>query len=130
MANLKNSEDLQPLDDDSKAKNTKSGSVGRGEAVLGKMVEENLKLTQEMHKMVKSIKRYIFMQQLMTVVKIIFFLAIISAGFIFLPPIVENLFNYYKEFLGSIGGLEDVKDQLDAINLDNLQSIPGFIKQK
>lgn len=95
-----------------------------------KMIKESLKLTEEIHKMTKSIKSYLMWQQIFSFVKIVIFLAPIILGFIFLPRLIQDFTNnpgkllnnsFFSTYLQSL--TETMTDQLmkQEIDLNSLK---------
>ena len=77
---------------------------------IKKLLEKNLTLTEEIHKMVKSIKRYMFWQNIWSFLKILVIVVPIVIGIIYLPPLLKGVFQQYQSLLG--GG--------DGLNLESL----------
>ncbi|MDD5290582.1 MAG: hypothetical protein PHZ04_00505 [Patescibacteria group bacterium] len=77
---------------------------------IKKLLEENLKLTAETHKMVKKIKSYMFWQNVWSFLKVLIVVVPIILGIIYLPPLLKGVFQQYKSLLG--GGV--------GLNLENL----------
>lgn len=80
---------------------------------IKRLVEENLKLTEEVYKMSKYIKRFVVFSQIASVLKILLFAIPIILGILYLPPLLEQVFSQYQELLGIPG------------KVNNLQSAPG-----
>lgn len=83
---------------------------------IKKLLKKNLELTEEIHGMVKSVKRYIIWQRVFGVLKILIILIPITLGIIYLPPIVKKAYEQYKEVLGFTNNPMD-------ISVENLKSI-------
>jgi len=98
---------------------------------IEKLLEENLKLNQQMHKMVKSIKNYVIGQRIWFVIKILIIVTPIVLGFIYLPPLLSDLMSQYKDLLNmgeTSAGLEGVDlNVLDNIDLNSLS--PELLKK-
>jgi len=77
---------------------------------IKKLLEENLRLAAETHKMVKKIKSYMFWQNVWNFLKILIIVVPIIIGIIYLPPLLKGVFQQYQSLLG--GG--------DGLNLENL----------
>ncbi|PIT95586.1 hypothetical protein COT96_00370 [Candidatus Falkowbacteria bacterium CG10_big_fil_rev_8_21_14_0_10_38_22] len=67
---------------------------------IKKILEENLKLTQEIHQMTKKIKNYINFQKVMSLIYILLIVVPIILGIIYLPPLLSNLLEQYRGLLG------------------------------
>ena len=72
---------------------------------IKKLLEENLKLTKEMHAMTKKIKSFIVWQQVMGIIKILLIAVPIIIGIIYLPPLLNELYSSYQELLGLQSGV-------------------------
>lgn len=80
---------------------------------IKKLLEKNLKLTEEIHKMTKGIKSYVLWERIFGALKILFIVAPIVLGIIYLPTILEKTLEPYKELLNMDGAN-------GQINLDDL----------
>lgn len=81
---------------------------------LRKLLEKNLELSEEMHKMLKKISKYIFWQQVFNILKLLIIVVPIILGIIYLPPLLGDLISQYSEFL---------KNPIDAGNLELLEML-------
>ncbi|MDD5032491.1 MAG: hypothetical protein PHR36_05665 [Patescibacteria group bacterium] len=72
---------------------------------IKKLLEKNLKLAEETHKMVRSIKSYMFWQNVWGFLKILIIVVPIVIGIIYLPPLIKDVFRQYQSLLGGEGGL-------------------------
>lgn len=59
---------------------------------LKDLLKENLKVSQEIRVMVSHINRYVAWQRIFGVIKIFIVLVPIIIGFIYLPPLLKDLF--------------------------------------
>ncbi len=66
---------------------------------LRRMVEKNLKLTEDLHEKVKKINRFVVWSQIMGFIKIVLILGPIIIGIIFLPPLLKDVFKEYRQIL-------------------------------
>ena len=71
---------------------------------IKKTLEQNLKLTEEIHAMTKKIKSYLAFQRLVSIFYLFIIIAPIILGVIYLPPLLSGLFDQYKDVLGLQGG--------------------------
>lgn len=79
---------------------------------IKKILAENLALTKEIYVMTKKIKGYVTFQKVMSLVYIALIVVPIILSIIYLPPLLESLFNQYKDALGieeNSGGNNTVK---------------------
>jgi len=72
---------------------------------IKKLLEENLKLTAETHKMVKSVKSYMLWQNIFSFLKILIIVVPVVIGIIYLPPLLKDVFQQYQSLLGGGDGL-------------------------
>jgi len=72
---------------------------------IKKLLEKNLELTEEIYKMVKGIKKYIFWQKVFSFLKILIIVVPIIIGIIYLPPLLKGVFQQYQSLLGGGDGL-------------------------
>ena len=92
---------------------------------IKKILEENLKLTQEIYEMTKKIKSFITFQKVMSFVYFFLIVGPLVLGIIFLPPLLKNVFSQYSELLGGEGGF-NIESLLKGgqapagLNLNNL----------
>jgi len=66
---------------------------------IKEVLKKNLELTQDIHRMVKKINKFIIWQQVIGVIKILLIIVPLVAGFIYLPGLLKNAFEPYKELL-------------------------------
>lgn len=93
---------------------------------IEKLIEQNLRLTEEIYKMTKKINHFILWSRIFGVIKILIIAVPVILGIIYLPPILKDAFDKYKNLIG-IGqnpkeGLVDSESQfnLDDINPNQL----------
>lgn len=89
---------------------------------LKNLMEENLKLTKEIHAIAKKLNRHIIWQQVFGFVKILIIAVPIVLGIIYLPPLLEKVYQQYSEVMD----LGDVKNQ---INIDELKNLIPQLKK-
>lgn len=70
------------------------------EEEIKKLLTENLKLNQEIHKMVKGIKSFLFWQRIWGVIKILIIIVPIVISIIYLPPLFKQIMGQYQSLLG------------------------------
>lgn len=83
---------------------------------IKKLVEKNLELTEEIHRMTKKINSFIAFQKVMSVVYFLLIVIPLILSFIYLPPLIGNIVGQYQDLLGnsSTGSIESL---LEGINL-------------
>ncbi|MEK7202963.1 MAG: hypothetical protein AAB653_01480 [Patescibacteria group bacterium] len=85
---------------------------------IKKLLEKNIKLTEETHAMAKKIKGYLAFQHLLGIFYLIMIIAPIILGIIYLPPLLGDLIDQYKTVLDiDSGGKNNLLDKLDINNL-------------
>lgn len=84
---------------------------------LKKILEENLRLTQEVHAMTHKIKSYITFQKFMSFVYLVLILGPVIFSIIYLPPLLKQAFGQYSELLNPTNPGLILKD----VNLMNLK---------
>ncbi|MDP2709166.1 MAG: hypothetical protein Q8O93_03910 [bacterium] len=103
---------------------------------IKKLLEQNLKLTEEIYAMTKKMKSYLAFQRLVSLFYLVLIIAPIILSIIYLPPLLNNLFSQYKDALGIEGGpsgtiqglLNGGAGNLDLNNLD-VNNLPPQVKQ-
>ncbi len=66
---------------------------------IKEVLKKNLELTQDTHRMIKKIHKFIIWQQVIGIIKILLIIVPLVAGFIYLPGLLKNAFEPYKELL-------------------------------
>jgi hypothetical protein len=79
---------------------------------IKKLVEENIKLSEEILEISKKTKRYIFFQQIYGVIKLLIIVVPIILGIIYLPPLLEDALSQYTDLLGGVGSSSDLLESL------------------
>jgi len=82
---------------------TKVDPRGCSPIEIRELLGENLKLNKEIHVMVKSVKKYMMWQQIWSIFKILIIVVPIVLGLIYLPAMLQPLFEQYKDLMGGIG---------------------------
>jgi hypothetical protein len=90
-------------------------------ADIKKLLEENLELTRETHKMVKKIKNHIVLEQFLNILKILVIVLPIVWAIIYLPDIIKPYWNQYQQAIGV---------NSSDLNLQNLQKTLNSLKQQ
>jgi hypothetical protein len=81
---------------------------------IKKILEENLRLTQEIHDMTHKIKSYITFQKVMSVFYLLIIVVPIIFSIIYLPPLIKGMIGPYEELLQGAGGLGNLKGMIDS----------------
>lgn len=68
------------------------------------LLEKNLELTQEIHGMMRSVKRYMLWQRIMGMIYFLLIVVPIIISIIYLPPLLKNLFGQYQQILNGESG--------------------------
>jgi hypothetical protein len=86
------------------------------------MLEENLKMTEEIYVMTKKIKNYVAFQKVMSFIYFLIIVVPIVLSIIFLPPLIKNYLDQFNELMGT--GSANWQDLFKAgagqIDLENL----------
>ncbi len=93
---------------------------------IKKLLEENLALTQEIHKMVKQVKHYTTFQKIVSFIYLLLIVVPIILGVIFLPSLLSGYIKQYQDLLGTdtTNGAADVMKSLPAgINIDQIKGL-------
>jgi len=67
---------------------------------IKKLLEKNLELNEEIYHMVRDLKNYIFWQRIWSVFKVLIIVVPLIIGFIYLPPLIKDMFTGYQSLLG------------------------------
>ena len=93
---------------------------------IKKILEQNLKLTEEIYAMTKKMKSYLAFQRLVSLFYLFIIIAPIILGAIYLPPLLNGLFDQYKDVLGIQGGTSTIQGLLNggvgSVDLNNLDT--------
>ncbi|PIR73604.1 MAG: hypothetical protein COU40_01750 [Candidatus Moranbacteria bacterium CG10_big_fil_rev_8_21_14_0_10_35_21] len=84
---------------------------------IEEMMTENLQLTQEIHKMTKSVKNYVIVQRILSVVYLLLIVVPLILSIIYLPPLLGNVIGQYQNLLG---GEQNVGDMKNPQNMGNI----------
>lgn len=105
---------------------------------IQKILEEIRDLSRENHKMTKKIKRFVTISEVMGIIKLALIITPIVLGFIYLPPILKDIANTYKNLLGigqngNGGGIiENLINQFPGFNrnmdFENIEMPPELMK--
>jgi len=68
------------------------------------LLEKNLELTQEIHGMMRSVKRYMLWQRIIGIIYFLLIVVPIIISIIYLPPLLKNLFGQYQQILNGESG--------------------------
>ncbi|GEM_PF-3355322 len=69
---------------------------------IEKLIKENLALNKEMKEMIIKIHRYVLIRRVVGIIKITFFVLVIFAAFIWLPPFLEGVVFKLNEIYSNI----------------------------
>lgn len=100
------------------------------------LVRKNAEMNREMYNMLKSVKRFILFQRIWFGLKVTIILVPLILGFIYLPPLVEEWTNKYKDMLPMEGsGLWDrpssQKEEVDQELLkEHIRELPPKEKEE
>ena len=80
---------------------------------IKRMVEENLKLSEENKEMIKKMKGYLRFQKIVSIFYFLLIVVPIILSIIYLPPILKNVAEPYLDLIKGTDGIN-----LDDINVD------------
>jgi hypothetical protein len=106
--------------EESKKENINNNNEVITPADIKKLLEENLELTRETHKIVKKIKSHIVLEQVLNIIKILVIVVPIILGIIYLPSILKPLWDQYQQAIGV---------NSSDFNMQNLQKTLNSLKQ-
>ena len=88
---------------------------------LKELAEKNIKLSEEVLALSKKINGFVIWQRIFGIIKILIIIVPVILGIMYLPSLLSDVLDTYKELLG-IG---------DAVNngLTNLDNLPPNIKE-
>jgi hypothetical protein len=95
---------------------------------LKQLLQENLKLTKEIHQKTAKIKSWVTMQRVWGVVKVLIILVPLILGAIYLPPLVQTVIEpaqtLYQQSIKIIQGVDQQQEALEDVNhqLKNLET--------
>lgn len=75
---------------------------------IKKLLEKNLELTEDIYKKTKYIKKYVIIQQVLGVLKVLIIVVPIALGIIYLPPLLKNVYSQYQGLLNAGGKLDTI----------------------
>lgn len=75
-----------------------SGQVAKTE--LRDMMEKNLKMTEEMHAMMKKMDKFIFWSKVSSLLKFVIIILPLILSYFLLSPMLKSAFTQYQDLLG------------------------------
>lgn len=81
------------------------------------LLEENLKLTKEIHQMSRKVSRYVAFQKVLSAIYLLLIIVPIIISAIYLPPLIKNIISPYQELLNGGG---DFGRTGDTQNIENI----------
>ena len=92
---------------------------------IKRMVEENLKLSEENKEMIKKMKGYLRFQKIVSIFYFLLIVVPIILSIIYLPPILKNVAEPYLDLIKGTDGIN-----LDDINVDEAaKDLDKYLKQ-
>ncbi len=85
---IKQGEDLKPINENAKS------------AELIELLRANLEQSKEILKISQEIKSYIKWQNIWSILRFVIIVVPIILGFIYLPPLIKEVFQSYRSLLG------------------------------
>lgn len=99
---------------------------------IKKLIKKNLELTRETNEMIRYIKKYVIIQQVLGVIKIIIIVIPLILGIIYLPPLLKDAFQEYQNLLGFTSPASQVEENISEEDLKNLdkEDVPAELWNK
>ncbi len=66
---------------------------------IEELLEKNIEMTKEIHRMTKKIDRFVFWQKIFQTINILVIVVPIMLGIIYLPPLLKSVIGQYQELL-------------------------------
>ena len=66
---------------------------------IEELLEKNIEMTEEIHRMTKKIDRFVFWQKIFQTINILIIVVPIMLGIIYLPPLLKSVIGQYQELL-------------------------------
>lgn len=66
---------------------------------IEELLEKNIEMTEEIHRMTKKIDRFVFWQKIFQTINILVIVVPIMLGIIYLPPLLKSVIGQYQELL-------------------------------
>lgn len=67
---------------------------------LKPLLEENLALTKEVHRTMRSVRRYIMWGRILDTVKFLFVIGALAGAYFFIQPYLLQAIGFYRQLLG------------------------------
>lgn len=103
---------------------------------IKKLLEQNLALNREIYRHTKYIRTYVFWAQVAGVIKILLIVVPVVLGIIYLPPLLKNLFEQYKNLIGIQAGVSNpIESLLNGgvggldLNAIDINKLPANIRE-
>ncbi len=90
---------------------------------LSRLVEENLKLTKDIHKMTKYVKRNVVFNQIFGFLKIVLIVIPIILGFMYLPGLYEKVMPVYIEAYKQVQNLTGISGAMNIPGAEGDEAI-------
>jgi hypothetical protein len=91
---------------------------------IERLLQENIKLTQEIHKMSKRVNRYVTIQHVLSIVYFLLIVVPLVVGAIYLPTFLNNYLGPYLELMN------DNRSALDSVgNFNNSEKLIDILDQ-
>lgn len=98
---------------------------------IKRLLEENLELTRETHRIVKKINSHIVLEQVLNIIKILVIVVPIVLGIIYLPTLLKPYLDQYKQIMDLTGNSNQLNTNLnETLNQVSPELINNFLKKK
>lgn len=88
------------------------------------ILEENLRLTKEIHAMSRKVSRYVAFQKVLSIIYILLIVVPIILSIIYLPPLIGNIISPYRELLN---GGNNLGNPSDTRNIESILKSAGEV---
>lgn len=123
--------EIKKNDDSKLPEESKSGV---GEDTLKDLVEKNIKWSQVIYEQNRGIKRRLTWMVVGSYLRLLMIVVPLILAFIYLPPLLKDLFAQYSSLLGGIsgaskGGQLDINSIINQVSPDQIQQIMKTLGQ-
>lgn len=83
---------------------------------IEQLLEENIRLTKEIHVMTRSVKRYVTFQKVLSVIYLLLFVVPLILGVIYIPKFLGDYLQPYQELLNDGQNMNSLNSTQDILN--------------
>lgn len=96
---------------------------------LEQLLQENIKLTQEIHRMSKRVNRYVTVQNILSVVYLFLIVVPLIVGALYLPSFMKNVVEPYQKLLESGNNLQNAVNNPSSAIDDVFRQAQKFLME-